>query len=110
MLSKLEMQNAKVVQARRVIDARVERTRDDANRRGGVHKIGIHKIGEPAAVLHDTDGTHDGAETMNAAKRWLGYREDARPDGSFVFKPNRRTAVLDEYGRVTAFRVASQTA
>ena len=113
MLSKLEMQNAKVVQARRVIDARVERTRDDANRRGGVHKIGIHKIGEPkapAAVLHDTDGTHDGAETMNAAKRWLGYREDARPDGSFVFKPNRRTAVLDEYGRVTAFRVASETA
>ena len=111
MLSKLEMQNAKVVQARRVIDARVERTRDDANRRGGVHKIGIHKIKEPAAVLHDTDGTHEmNAETMNAAKRWLGYREDARPDGSFVFKPNRRTAVLDEYGRVTAFRVASETA
>ena len=50
MLSKLEMQNAKVVQARRVIDARVERTRDDANRRGGVHKIGIHKIKEPVAA------------------------------------------------------------
>ncbi len=109
MLTKLEFQNQRVVRDRRASDARVERTRDDANRRGGVKKTA-------AAVETDEDGgvikrasfkddDDDDDATATAAKRWLGYRDDARPDGVRVFRPSDRTAVLDADGAsVLAFR------
>ena len=111
MLTKLEFQNQRVVRDRRASDARVERTRDDANRRGGVKKTAAAvETDEDGGVIKrasfkDDDDDDDDA-TATAAKRWLGYRDDARPDGVRVFRPSDRTAVLDADGvSVSAFRV-----
>jgi len=107
MLTKLEFQNQRVVRDRRASDARVERTRDDANRRGGVKKIAAVTID---GAMND-DSYDDDDATANAAKRWLGYRDDARPDGCRVFRPSDRTAVLDARDGVTvrAFRFACRS-
>ena len=120
MLTKLEFQNQRVVRDRRASDARVERTRDDANRRGGVKKTaaGIEPVEtdedggviKRATSFKDDDDDDDDA-TANAAKRWLGYRDDARPDGVRVFRPSDRTAVLDANGvSVSAFRAVCEDA
>ena len=116
MLTKLEFQNQRVVRDRRASDARLERTRDDANRRGGVKKTAAGF--DPALIngainddSYDDDDDDDDDATANAAKRWLGYRDDARPDGCRVFRPSDRTAVLDARDGVSvrAFRFACRS-
>ena len=121
MLTKLEFQNQRVVRERRASDARVERTRDDANRRGGVKKTAaaIEPDASAAPLLLEEDfrgvtingsiDDDDDARLATAAKRWLGYRDDARPDGDRVFRPSDRTAVLDANGvSVSAFRAVGE--